>query len=262
MWLKRVDTRRPLVVAVVGLSALAWLALWLWGQSPYSRFLGHHDLGAVRGNGALMLVFVAGWVVMVVAMMLPTSLPLIVMFNTMTRQRPDRRRLAALLIGGYLLVWTLFGVAVYAGDAALHRVIEANEWLEANAWRLGALALILAGVYQFTPLKHMCLEQCRSPLSFITTHWHGRDEARSSFALGAHHGLFCVGCCWSLMLLMFAVGAGSLGWMLVLGAVMAVEKNVSWGRRLVAPLGLALIACGVIALAFGAPAEHAHTHLH
>jgi hypothetical protein len=62
MWLKRVDTRRPLVVAVVGLSALAWLALWLWGQSPYSRFLGHHDLGAVRGNGALMLVFVVGWV--------------------------------------------------------------------------------------------------------------------------------------------------------------------------------------------------------
>lgn len=262
MWLKRVDTRRPLVVAVIALSALAWLALWRWGQSPYSRFLSHHDLGAVRGNSALMLVFLTGWVVMVVAMMLPTSLPLIAMFNTMTSKRPNRRRLAALLIGGYLLMWTAFGFAVYAGDAVLHQVIETNEWLDARAWMLGGLTLILAGVYQFTPLKRMCLAQCRSPLSFITAHWHGRDEARSSFLLGAHHGLFCVGCCWSLMLLMFAVGAGNLGWMLVLSAVMAVEKNVSWGRRLVTPLGLALLACGVIALALGAPADHAHVHLH
>ncbi len=98
-------------------------------------------------------------------------------------------------------------------------------------------------------------------MSFVTEHWRGSRERSRSFLLGAHHGLFCVGCCWSLMLVMFAVGLGSLGWMLALGAVMAVEKNVSWGRKLSAPLGAVLIWCG---LALGAVAVLAaqHTHLH
>jgi len=78
-------------------------------------------------------------------------------------------------------------------------------------------------------------------LSFVIEHWRGQAHARQAFALGAHHGLFCVGCCWALMLLMFAVGTGSLGWMLLLAAVMAIEKNVSWGRRLTRPLGATLL---------------------
>ncbi len=110
--------------------------------------------------------------------------------------------------------------------------------------------LILAGVYQFTPLKYYCLDKCRSPMSFILGHWHGYAEAQQAFALGAHHGLFCVGCCWSLMLLMFAVGVGSLGWMLVLSVVMAIEKNMPWGRRLSVPLGVALLAWGALMLLF------------
>jgi predicted metal-binding membrane protein len=259
MWV-RVDTRRPLVILIVALSLLAWLALWLWGQSPYSRFLSHHNLDAVRGNGALALVFIAGWAVMVMAMMLPTSLPLITMFHAFTRQRPNRVQLVALLIAGYLEVWVLFGVLVYAGDYALHQAIDYSAWFASHAWMLGALTLILAGVYQFTPLKYYCLDKCRSPMSFILGHWHGHDEAQQAFALGVHHGLFCVGCCWSLMLLMFAVGVGSLGWMLVLGVVMAIEKNLPWGRRLSLPLGVALLAWGVLVLWFGAPAALAHIH--
>jgi predicted metal-binding membrane protein len=89
-------------------------------------------------------------------------------------------------------------------------------------------------------------------LSFITEHWQGRHETRQAFTLGVHHGLFCVGCCWSLMLLMFAIGAGSLGWMLVLGAVMAAEKNLPWGDQMSKPLGLALLIGGVAILIFGA----------
>jgi len=247
MWV-RADTRRPLTLLIVALSVLAWLALWLWGQSPYGRFLSHHNLDAIRGNGALALVFIAGWAVMVVAMMLPTSLPLITMFQAFTRQRPDHAQLAALLLAGYLEVWVLFGILVYGGDWALHQAIRQSAWFASNAWMLGALTLILAGVYQFTPLKYYCLDKCRSPLNFILGHWHGRDEARQAFALGIHHGLFCVGCCWSLMLLMFAVGVGSLGWMLVLGVVMAIEKNLPWGRRLSAPLGVVLLAWGVLLL--------------
>jgi predicted metal-binding membrane protein len=150
-----------------------------------------------------------------------------------------------LLIGGYLIAWTLFGVVIYASDYLLHQIIGHAHWLEENAWLLGASALMLAGIYQFTPLKHLCLEKCRSPLSFIAEHWHGEHETRQAFMLGVHHGLFCVGCCWSLMLLMFAIGAGSLGWMLVLGAVMAAEKNLSWGGQLSKPLGMLLLIGGM-----------------
>src|SRR6266446_3475833 len=115
-------------------------------------------------------------------------------------------------------------------------------WLGSHAWVISAVTLAGAGVYQFSSLKYRCLEKCRSPLSFITEHWHGRGERGQAFILGVHHGLFCVGCCWLLMLLMFAVGVGSLGWMLALGAVMALEKNMPWGRRVSAPLGVALLA--------------------
>ncbi len=137
-------------------------------------------------------------------------------------------------------------------DVLVHEGAERIGWLEANYWAIGAGTLILAGVYQFTPLKYHCLDKCRSPFSFIAGHWSGGNEAAQAVHLGADHGIFCVGCCWSLMLLMFGVGAGNIGWMLVLGSVMAVEKNMPWGRRLSKPLGMALIVCGaVVALRYG-----------
>jgi predicted metal-binding membrane protein len=108
MWTAPRDGRRLFVALMVGLIALAWLALWVWGQSPYGRLLSHHSLEAPRGDGsALMVVFVAGWTLMVVAMMLPTSLPLVALFRTLVGGRPDRARLTVLLIAGYLAVWTL-----------------------------------------------------------------------------------------------------------------------------------------------------------
>jgi predicted metal-binding membrane protein len=262
MWVAPRDDRGLFAALLVALIALAWLALWVWGQSPYGRFLSHHSLEAVRGNVALMLVFVAGWTLMVVAMMLPTSLPLVALFRTLVRGRPDHTRLTVLLIAGYLAVWTLFGVLVYCGDWLLHGAVEQSRWVEANVVPfIGAGTLLIAGLYQFTPLKYHCLEKCRSPLSFVTEHWRGSRERSQSFLLGAHHGLFCVGCCWSLMLLMFAVGLGSLGWMLVLGAVMAVEKNVSWGRKISVPLGVVLLGWGLI-LGVTAVLAAQQTHLH
>jgi predicted metal-binding membrane protein len=261
MWTAPRDGHNRLFVALmVALIALAWLVLWVWGQSPYGRFLSHHSLEALRGDRTLVLVFVAGWTLMVVAMMLPTSLPLVALFRTLVRGRPDRARLTVLLIAGYLAVWTLFGVLVYCADWILHGAVEQSTWLEANVVPfIGAGTLLMAGLYQFTPLKYHCLEKCRSPLSFVTEHWRGRHERSRSFLLGAHHGLFCVGCCWTLMVLMFAVGAGSLGWMLMLGAVMAVEKNMPWGRRISAPLGVLLLGCG---LTLGASAVLTPQHLH
>ncbi len=246
MW-PRVTDQRLFAGVMMALIACAWLALWVWGQSPYGRFLSHERLGDVSGGSdapILMIVLVAGWALMTVAMMLPTSLPLVALFHTLVQRRPDAKRLVTVLIAGYLSVWVLFGLLVHLGDWALHEAIDRIPWLEANARMLGAAILVLAGIYQFTPLKYRCLDKCRSPLTFIMEHWQGSQEHAQAFRLGVRHGTFCVGCCWSLMLLMFAVGIGNLGWMLMLGTVMAVEKNMPWGRRISAPLGGVLLAWG------------------
>jgi predicted metal-binding membrane protein len=110
--------------------------------------------------------------------------------------------------------------------------------------------LALAGAFQFSGLKRRCLDQCRTPLGQVMRSWRGIAPAREAWGLGLAHGIFCVGCCWALMLIMFVVGTGNVGWMLLLGLVMAAEKNLPWGARLSAPLGLALLAsaAGVVAL--------------
>jgi predicted metal-binding membrane protein len=189
---------------------------------------------------------------MVLAMMLPGSLPLINLFSRMVGARRDGARLVAWLIAGYLGVWALFGAAAFRGDAYVHAGVgripagaDASEWI-------GVALLLLAGIYQVTPLKDMCLTKCRSPYSFLAERWRGRHPARDALSLGVRHGLFCVGCCWTLMLLMFAVGGVNLGWMLALGAIMAVERSFRWGRYLTVPVGVALLLAA-IALVYRVP---------
>jgi predicted metal-binding membrane protein len=239
MW-PRIDDRRPFVGALAAIVALTWLSLWAWGASPHA-----HAHGAGSGSVWAVYISLVGWTVMVVAMMLPTTFPLVALFHSFVRARVNRARLTGLLIAGYLWVWTLFGLVVYALNQLTHAAIEQSAWLNGHVWVLAAGTLLLAGLYQFSALKHMCLEKCRSPLAFILEHWHGAGEDQEAFRLGMRHGVHCVGCCWSLMLLMFVVSLGNLVWMLALAAVMAVEKNVSWGRRLTLPLGVLLIASGV-----------------
>jgi predicted metal-binding membrane protein len=247
---RRIDLREPFALIFVLLIVFAWIGLWQWGNSPAGRFLHHEEIGhGAEGGWTLLAFFVAGWSLMTVAMMLPTSLPLVVLFHGLTRRRADQSLLVALLLVGYLGVWTLFGGLLHWADQRLHQAVHALPWLEDRAWAIGAATLLVAGAYQFTPLKHHCLAKCRSPLSFVMAHWRGRRERLHALWLGVHHGLFCIGCCWSLMLLMFAVGIGNLGWMLALSAVMAAEKNLSWGRRLSAPLGLALLYWGATLVA-------------
>ena len=111
---------------------------------------------------------------------------------------------------------------------------------------IAAGTFAFAGAYQFSSLKHRCLEQCRTPVAFVLARW-GRPRAqRAAFRLGVEHGVFCLGCCWSLMLVMFAVGLGSLAWMLGLAVVMATEKNVSWGRQLSRPVGALLLVWSLV----------------
>ena len=250
--------RTPLTPFIGLLAVAAWFALTLWATSPYGRYLDHgkwSDVGlaaaicrALPAGQVLMpgLLYAGGWLLMTAAMMLPTTLPLLRRFERLTSARSDRQRLVFLLIAGYLLVWAAFGIAAHLLDAALHLIMRQSEWLPGNGWILGAVVLVAAGAFQFSELKYRCLDQCRSPLGFISRHWRGRQPLWDALRLGAHHGAFCVGCCWAIMLLMFVVGTGNVGWMLVFGAIMAVEKNMPWGRRLSRPLGAALVAWGTI----------------
>ena len=246
--MKAIDHRSMFLPVMGMLVALAWLTLWAWEASPYGRYLNHGELAAIGLEGAgvaqTAVLYVAGWTLMTVAMMLPTTLPLLHMFQRLTARRADKGLLTALVIAGYLGVWLAFGVAAHIADWVLHEALEHIDWLQANPWLFGAGPLLLAGVFQFSPLKYSCLDKCRTPLGFIMRHWRGKQERSHAFALGVEHGAFCVGCCWALMFLMFAIGTGNVGWMLALGAVMAVEKNLPWGRRLSAPLGAALLAWG------------------
>ena len=240
----------PLMAA---LTAAAWLTLWLWGQSPYARYLDHGhwtEIGfaaslcrALPGGGEALTAFVVagGRVLMLSAMMLPTTLPLLDIFRRLTAQRADQRWLISLLVIGYLATWSAFGLAAHLADRAVLFAAAQSDWLVANAWVIGTAVLTAAGLYQFSPLKYRCLDKCRAPLGFVIEHWRGSREKWHALLLGGRHGAFCVGCCWALMLLMFVVGTANIGWMLILGAAMAAEKNLSFGRHLAAPLGAVLL---------------------
>jgi len=242
-------TRRWFAPIAGVLTGTAWLALFLWEQSPYGRYLDHPrwtDTGLAAtlcstlpaGDVVLpALPYAGGWLLMTAAMMLPTALPLFRLFDRMVQPRPDHAALMTLLVAGYLLVWAGFGVAAHLLDAAVHAGARQSEWLMLNGWAIGTAMLAGAGLFQFSRLKYHCLDKCRTPYGFIAGRWQGPQPWRSALRLGLDHGLYCVGCCWAIMLLMFVVGTGNVGWMLGLGAIMAVEKNMPWGRHLSRPLG-------------------------
>jgi predicted metal-binding membrane protein len=226
-------------LALGTLVAGAWGALLLWGASPYADLLDH--TAAADLTPSRLVAFVLGWTLMTVAMMLPSSLPLVNLFRRVVAGRAD----AGGLLAGYLGVWALFGLAAYVGDTALHAALAA---VPDAAWMVAPAVALAAGVYQFTPLKHACLEQCRSPYSFLVAHWRGQRVGWDALRLGVRHGLFCLGCCWTLMLLLFAVGGMNPGWMLALGAVMAAERATRWGGALTRPIGFSLIAWAVLSV--------------
>lgn len=245
---------RRVFLPVLGLMVvLAWATLWFWARSPYGRYLEHGDAlssgpaaglcRAIPGGSPVLqaVLYALSWTLMMMAMMLPTTLSLFNAVERIVAGRPDRMRVLWLLYLGYLAVWSAFGLLAHGLHTLLLSGVARVPAMIGNGWLIGAATLACAGAFQFSKLKYRCLEQCRTPLSFVIGHWRGRAPGREAFELGLRHGLFCVGCCWALMLLMFVVGAGSLGWMLVLACVMAVEKNLPWGKRVGAPLGAALL---------------------
>lgn len=241
--------RRALLLCVGLLALLAWIGLWLTDATLHNLVHSHRGLEAMPGATRLLL-FLGGWTVMSVAMMLPTSLPVLFTFRAIAGPRRDRWLLLALVMGGYLVAWAAFGGLAYLGSRAGELLVANSPWVRSHQWATAPLLLLAAGSFQFSSLKYRCLERCRSPLSFVLSHWQGRRQRWQAFRLGVDNGVFCVGCCWALMLLMFVTGAGYFVWMLLLAMLMATEKNLAWGRRLSAPLGVGLIAGALLLIVF------------
>jgi predicted metal-binding membrane protein len=254
-----VEVRRPgappvLIAAIV----LAWTVAVAAEISGTAGLL-HHDalIHAHLPMWVALGLFVGAWQLMIVAMMLPSSLPLIRLFRVAASNQPRPGRATAGLLIGYSAVWTAFGALAFLGDIGIHALVHSWPWLAAHPQALSGSVLVLAGAFQFSTLKERCLSECRHPAAFLLQHY-GRG-ALAAFRLGRIHGLFCLGCCWALMLVGFAAGVANLWWMAALTALMVYEKTGRNGDRGVAPVGVGLILAGVLSfvlpevLSFGAP---------
>lgn len=242
----RTTYRGWLAVSLGGTVAAAWVVLWWLEDTSWAALFHMHDRAHahITQDYALpetAIAFVVGWTLMTVAMMLPSIFPLTEIFRRLVWRRRHAPLLIAALASGYLLVWAGLGVIVFGASQALEPVVRSLP-----AWTMPAGLFLLAGAFQFSALKYQCLEQCRAPLGFVLARWSAsRGDGACAFRIGMDHGLFCAGCCWALMLLMFAAATAHLLWMFVLGLLMAVEKNASWGRRIGKPLGFVLLVAGV-----------------
>ena len=191
--------------------------------------------------------FLAVWVVMLGAMMLPTTLPMARLFHAASARQPHPAPARAAFYAAYLALWGGFALLALVGDTRIHWLVHRWPWLADHEKLILASTVLLAGLYQLSALKGACLRACRSPMSMIGERY--RRGAGGGWTVGVHHGLTCLGCCWALMLVMFATGVGSLLWMLALTAVMLVEKTASFGATLVRPVAAALIVAGVVVAA-------------
>lgn len=203
-----------------------------------------HD-HTVGGPGAFFPL-TAVWLAMMAAMMAPTAWPWVLAFERFAAAEGSRFRRMLATAGfstGYLAAWALYAMAASALQLALSAagVLDASQ---RTSSAVGAAILIVAGTFQFAPLKRACLTHCRNPFSYLLARW--SNGPASGFRLGLGHGLFCVGCCWALMATAFAVGVMNLWWMAALTLAVFVEQVVPRGDRLRAPLGLALIAAGCL----------------
>jgi predicted metal-binding membrane protein len=191
--------------------------------------------------------FVGIWVTMMAAMMLPSVSPMVLVFARVSRERQRQGRAGFvptwIFVAGYLASWTAYGLLAY-GVFRLVTAIDSGylAWDRAGAYVAGA-AIVSAGIYQLTPLKELCLRHCRGPMHFVLHGW--RPGRAGALRMGAEHGLYCVGCCWGLMVILFAVGVMSLFWMAAVAGVIFAEKLFPFGLRLSRVFAVAFVAFGI-----------------
>jgi len=231
-----VRARLGLVIVLFALAGLAW---WFTAD----RMAGM-DAGPGTDLGTLGW-FLGVWVVMMAAMMFPSVAPTVALYSQMTRQRGLSRPL--LFSGGYLLVWGAAGVVAYGLFDLGNNLLGGDlAWDAAGQWLVGGI-LLVAAIYELTPLKEVCLAKCRSPLGFLFGAW--REGAGGAIQMGAKHAAWCVGCCWALMAALFALGVMSLAWMAFVAALIALEKTLPWGRAVTLGTAAVLVLLAVAVLA-------------
>jgi predicted metal-binding membrane protein len=230
--------RNLILVTLLALAAVAW-ALLVWQASNAS------PMGMSPTMGLAAPVFLAIWVLMMVAMMFPTAAPMILTFARVQASKRQRGAVFVptwIFVAAYLVVWLAFGVLAFVvaigGEQLSDRVLSVMD----NAARIGGAVLIAAGLYQLSPLKRVCLTKCRSPLSFILRSW--RDGRDGAFRMGLEHGLYCLGCCWLLFVILFPLGVMNVAAMAVITLLIFAEKSLPLGPRVSQLAAAALVVYG------------------
>lgn len=233
-------------------AALAGLLVWGGGHG------GSHGHGAGDATWSGHLLFCGGWLLMTRAMMLPTSVPLLVAVRRVAAARPDPRRMVLLVVAGYLAVWEAAGVVARAASLAAPQALASTPLAETTAHGSGhpsdhrpivwtAVVFLAAGGFQLSPYAERCLRACRSPFGFLARGWTGRgDVHRQALRIGVAYGRSCLGCCAALMAVLLVVGMANPAWMLARGVVMAVQKNSQAGERIARVSGGLLITTGLL----------------
>jgi predicted metal-binding membrane protein len=199
--------------------------------------------------GVRLVTYLGMWTAMMAAMMLPAAAPMILLFGTLyrtKRERGDSFVPTWVFVAGYLAVWVGFGAVAWAMGDFIEAIARAYPMVRELGSRVAAAAMIAAGLYQLTPLKQRCLAHCRSPLSFLMHHW--RPGAGGAWRMGIDHGVYCVGCCWVLFVLLIVVGLASLPWMGLITLIVCAEKLLPFGRPVTLAVAGLLIVLGVLTL--------------
>lgn len=235
--------RNAILALLLVLAGIAWLYLFL------IVLPAPDDQSATLTMGFSAPLFMAMWVGMMVAMMFPASAPMILMFSKVHHSRAERGQAFAptwIFVSAYLLVWLGAGVIAFAVALAAEALASDVTWLSDNARRLGGVMLVTAGLYQVSPLKRSCLTKCRTPLQFITTSW--REGHGGAFRMGLDHGLYCLGCCVFLFVILFPLGVMNIGIMIAITAFIFAEKSFPMGRQ-IGLLGAAvLVGYGILVI--------------
>jgi len=252
----------PIVFLVRRDRALNWtgIAALVLGAWAYLLYLSRTMAGEMAGMPGMapalapwtatdVAFTVLMWAVMMLGMMLPAAAPVILLFTAVNRKRREQGGLAVptgIFVAGYLVVWGGFSVAAGLTQWALHAAALLSPAMATTSPLLGGALLVAAGVYQLTPLKEACLAHCRSPLGFLMTEW--RDGPAGALRMRLRHGLYCLGCCWVLMGLLFVTGVMNLLWVAVIATFVLLEKVAPGGRLIGRAASWALIAAGLVVL--------------
>lgn len=237
--------RLAVAVPLVAVIIVCWSWIVVMARDMYGPMTGASRWMMTTSWSASHLVLLwAMWAVMMTAMMLPSAAPTILLYGASVRRVRRVPTVPAIyaLTGGYLVIWALFSVVATVAQRVLAELLLISPMMELTRPAAGATVLIVAGVYQWTPLKQACLKACESPLGFLMRRW--RDDVSGAFRLGLEHGLLCLGCCWALMLLLFAGGVMNLAVIAALTVFVAFEKLGRFGPRGTRISGAALVTIG------------------